>query len=60
MALNTRVKRKKQSELISERLKQISPSGIRKFFDLLASMEGIISYFGATEADIPFRDTQVL
>jgi len=50
MALNARVKHKKQSELISERLKQISPSGIRKFFDLLASMEGIIS-LGVGEPD---------
>jgi aminotransferase len=50
MAVNTRVKHKKQAEVISERLKQISPSGIRKFFDLLASMEGIIS-LGVGEPD---------
>jgi len=50
MAVNARVKHKKQAEIISERLKQISPSGIRKFFDLLASMEGIIS-LGVGEPD---------
>ena len=50
MAVNARVKHKKQPEIISERLKQISPSGIRKFFDLLASMEGIIS-LGVGEPD---------
>jgi len=50
MAVKARVKHKKQPEIISERLKQISPSGIRKFFDLLASMEGIIS-LGVGEPD---------
>ncbi len=35
---------------ISHRARQISPSGIRKFFDLLASMEGIIS-LGVGEPD---------
>jgi len=35
---------------ISQRAKQISPSGIRKFFDLLASTEGVIS-LGIGEPD---------
>ena len=35
---------------ISERVKRLSPSGIRKFFDLLASMDGIIS-LGVGEPD---------
>ena len=35
---------------ISKRAGQISPSGIRKFFDLLASMEGVIS-LGVGEPD---------
>lgn len=36
--------------LISQRVRDISPSGIRKFFDLLASMEGVIS-LGVGEPD---------
>jgi len=36
--------------LISERVNRLSPSGIRKFFDLLASMEGVIS-LGVGEPD---------
>lgn len=36
--------------LISQRVNQISPSGIRKFFDLIASMEGVIS-LGVGEPD---------
>jgi aminotransferase len=35
---------------ISQRLDQVSPSGIRRFFDLLASMEGVIS-LGVGEPD---------
>jgi len=35
---------------ISERANQLSPSGIRKFFDLLQSMEGVIS-LGVGEPD---------
>ncbi len=35
---------------ISQRANQISPSGIRKFFDLLASIEGVIS-LGVGEPD---------
>jgi len=36
--------------LISQRVRSISPSGIRRFFDLLASMEGVIS-LGVGEPD---------
>ena len=35
---------------VSERAKRLSPSGIRKFFDLLASMDGVIS-LGVGEPD---------
>ncbi|OGO23792.1 MAG: aromatic amino acid aminotransferase [Chloroflexi bacterium RBG_16_50_9] len=37
-------------EFISKRVNLISPSGIRKFFDLLASMDGVIS-LGVGEPD---------
>jgi aminotransferase len=37
-------------ELISARVNRLSPSGIRKFFDLLASMDGVIS-LGVGEPD---------
>ena len=42
--------------LISQRVRSISPSGIRRFFDLLASMEGVIS-LGVGEPDFvtPWR-----
>src|SRR4030042_2919993 len=40
----------KQRKLISERANRLSPSGIRKFFDLLANMEGVIS-LGVGEPD---------
>jgi aminotransferase len=40
----------KNSRLISERANSISPSGIRKFFDLLGSIEGVIS-LGVGEPD---------
>ena len=41
---------KKRHRLISQRVNRISPSGIRKFFDLLASMDGVIS-LGIGEPD---------
>ena len=41
---------KPKHKLISERANQLSPSGIRKFFDLLATMEGVIS-LGVGEPD---------
>jgi aminotransferase len=40
----------KYASPISQRAKQVSPSGIRKFFDLLASMDGVIS-LGVGEPD---------
>ncbi|MFQ5924552.1 MAG: aminotransferase class I/II-fold pyridoxal phosphate-dependent enzyme [Dehalococcoidia bacterium] len=40
----------KKRDLISQRVRDLSPSGIRRFFDLLASMEGVIS-LGVGEPD---------
>jgi aminotransferase len=40
----------KNHSLISQRVNQISPSGIRRFFDLLSSIEGVIS-LGVGEPD---------
>lgn len=48
MSTNSRVQLRKH--YISERTNRLSPSGIRKFFDLLASMEGVIS-LGVGEPD---------
>ena len=48
MSTRPRVPRRKYH--ISHRANQISPSGIRKFFDLLASIEGVIS-LGVGEPD---------
>jgi len=48
MSINPGVKRKKYH--IAQRANQISPSGIRRFFDLLASIEGVIS-LGVGEPD---------
>ncbi|MDP2916575.1 MAG: aminotransferase class I/II-fold pyridoxal phosphate-dependent enzyme [Dehalococcoidia bacterium] len=42
--------RSKNNSLISQRAIQISPSGIRKFFDIIASMDGVIS-LGVGEPD---------
>jgi aminotransferase len=39
-------------KLLSKRCKSIKPSGIRKFFDLAADMEGVIS-LGVGEPDFP-------
>jgi aminotransferase len=44
----TKVQLKKR--LLSQRVNQLSPSGIRKFFDLIASMDGVIS-LGVGEPD---------
>ena len=46
------VSRPKTRYHISKRASHLSPSGIRKFFDLLASMEGVIS-LGVGEPDFP-------
>ena len=50
MSTSPRSQRSKSYSLTSQRVKQLSPSGIRKFFDLLASMEGVIS-LGVGEPD---------
>jgi len=44
------VSRAKHSKIISDRTNKLSPSGIRKFFDILANMEGVIS-LGVGEPD---------
>jgi aminotransferase len=41
---------RKKLDVTSQRLNQIAPSGIRRFFDLVASMEGVIS-LGVGEPD---------
>lgn len=50
MSASPDVDHSKQHNLISERVNQVSPSGIRKFFDLIASIEGVIS-LGVGEPD---------
>ena len=50
MSINSKSQHIKNYSLISQRVEQLSPSGIRKFFDLLASMEGVIS-LGVGEPD---------
>ena len=50
MSTNFQRQHRKHHNLTSQRVNQISPSGIRKFFDLLASMEGVIS-LGVGEPD---------
>jgi aminotransferase len=40
----------KKRDVISKRVRDISPSGIRRFFDILASLEGVIS-LGVGEPD---------
>ena len=44
------VQTKSMDNLISQKVHSISPSGIRKFFDLLSSVEGVIS-LGVGEPD---------
>jgi len=44
------VSQSRKQRLISTRVNRLSPSGIRKFFDLLASMDGVIS-LGVGEPD---------
>lgn len=44
------VQTKSMDNLISQKVRSISPSGIRKFFDLLSSVEGVIS-LGVGEPD---------
>jgi len=50
MTPGTRSQRKKNESLTSQRVRQLSPSGIRKFFDLIASMDGVIT-LGIGEPD---------
>jgi len=50
VAVRQNSQQKKAAGLISRRTNRLSPSGIRKFFDLLASMEGVIS-LGVGEPD---------
>ena len=50
MSINSDIKHEKQTNPISELVNQVSSSGIRKFFDLLASIEGVIS-LGVGEPD---------
>ncbi len=40
------------SKMLSEKVKEIKPSGIRKFFDIAATMEGVVS-LGVGEPDFP-------
>lgn len=50
MSTQPRLPKTKRPRLISRRVNRISPSGIRRFFDLLASLEGVIS-LGVGEPD---------
>jgi len=50
MVTNTPRRDKKRHSPISKQVKRIPPSGIRRFFDLLASIEGVIS-LGVGEPD---------
>ena len=50
MSIKSKGQHRKHYNLISQRVNQISPSGIRRFFDLLASIEGVIS-LGVGEPD---------
>ena len=50
MSTNPRRQHRKYPGFTSQRVNQISPSGIRRFFDLLASIEGVIS-LGVGEPD---------
>jgi len=43
---------RKKPDITAKRVSQIAPSGIRRFFDLVASMEGVIS-LGVGEPDFP-------
>jgi aminotransferase len=45
-----RVQKTRRRQLISRQVNRVTPSGIRRFFDLLASMDGVIS-LGVGEPD---------
>jgi len=50
MVVNSKKQQIKPENFVSERANRIAPSGIRKFFDLLSGMEGVIS-LGIGEPD---------
>ena len=50
MSARSAVRSKRARGIISQRVESISPSGIRKFFDILSTMEGAIS-LGVGEPD---------
>ena len=50
MVISSKNQRVRHSSYVSRRANAISPSGIRKFFDLLSGMEGVIS-LGVGEPD---------
>ncbi len=50
--MSTNTNQRVRKHHISQRADQLAPSGIRKFFDLLAGMEGVIS-LGVGEPDFP-------
>jgi aminotransferase len=50
MSAEKTIQKTKHQNIISDRANKLSPSGIRKFFDLLASIEGVIS-LGVGEPD---------
>jgi aminotransferase len=52
VTLNSKTQVVHHSDRIARRVGDIAPSGIRKFFDLLASMDGVIS-LGIGEPDYP-------
>ena len=56
MAVGSRPALAGQRSRLSERVRQLSPSGIRRFFDLIATMQGVIS-LGVGEPDFvtPWR-----
>ena len=50
MLVNSKHENTRYDSFISRRVEQLSPSGIRRFFDLLAAMDGVIS-LGVGEPD---------
>jgi len=50
MLINTDSKKRLYQNLVSQRASELAPSGIRRFFDILASMEDVIS-LGVGEPD---------
>ncbi len=50
MSADKTITKTRHRKVISDRANKLSPSGIRKFFDLLAGMDGVIS-LGVGEPD---------